>query len=149
MMRRRNRRVGNPAPDSATRITESTSAQITEETPDGQAELQPADGHDQLDHAAIQDHSPPTVITSKSAHAVETTNTSRIRRSGGTWLHVSAYGVLPVLSFALALAAGWLKWQCAIANSSNLAQAQSIQAATESTVAMLSYKPDTVEKDLD
>jgi Mce-associated membrane protein len=56
--------------------------------------------------------------------------------------------VLPVTALLLALAAGWLKWQSATAASAELARIASVQAATESTVAMLSYQPDTAQKDL-
>jgi Mce-associated membrane protein len=61
---------------------------------------------------------------------------------------VLAYAVLPALALLLALGAGYLKWQHDSARLATTAAAQSIQAATESTIAVLSYQPETVENDL-
>jgi Mce-associated membrane protein len=49
----------------------------------------------------------------------------------------------------LASAAGFLKWQDGSAREAGVARTESVRAATDSTIALLSYKPDTVEKDLD
>lgn len=59
-----------------------------------------------------------------------------------------ALGLLPGLTLLLALGAGYLKWQDGSAQLSPEASAKPVQAATESTIAMLSYRPDTAEKDL-
>lgn len=64
------------------------------------------------------------------------------------WSRVLAFGVLPVLALAIAAAAGFLKWQDAWVRESRVAGIESTAAAKDSTVALLSYKPDTVEKDL-
>jgi Mce-associated membrane protein len=64
------------------------------------------------------------------------------------WSRVLAYAVLPGLALALALGAGYLKWQDGSARLSQQAAAKSVQAAMESTIAMLSYRPETAEKDL-
>jgi Mce-associated membrane protein len=42
-----------------------------------------------------------------------------------------------------------LKWQDGSAREAGVARTESVRAATDSTIALLSYKPDTVEKDLD
>jgi Mce-associated membrane protein len=69
-------------------------------------------------------------------------------RAGLSWGRVLAYGVLPGLALILALGAGYLKWyDCAVRDSQS-AGIQAVRAATDSTVAMLSYRPDTVERDL-
>ena len=65
------------------------------------------------------------------------------------WSHVIAYGVLPGLALLLASAAGFLKWQDASARDAMVARAESVRAATEGTIALLSYRPDTVQKDLE
>jgi Mce-associated membrane protein len=65
------------------------------------------------------------------------------------WLRAIAYVVLPALALLLASAAGSLKWQDGSARDARGARAESVRAATDSTIALLSYKPDTVEKDLD
>ncbi|KUH70858.1 hypothetical protein AU184_25925 [Mycolicibacterium novocastrense] len=64
------------------------------------------------------------------------------------WKRVVAYGVLPGLAFLLAAGAGVLTWHDASSRQAQVASARSVQAATESTIAMLAYQPDTVEKDL-
>jgi Mce-associated membrane protein len=65
------------------------------------------------------------------------------------WSRAIVFVVLPALALLLASAAGFLKWQDGSARESGVARAESVRAATDSTIALLSYKPDTVEKDLD
>jgi Mce-associated membrane protein len=65
------------------------------------------------------------------------------------WSRAIVYVVLPALALLLASAAGYLKWQDGSAREAGVARAESVRAATDSTIALLSYKPDTVEKDLD
>jgi Mce-associated membrane protein len=63
--------------------------------------------------------------------------------------HAIAYWLLPGLALLLASAVGYLKWQDGIAREAQAARAESVQAATDGTVALLSYQADTVEKDLE
>ena len=65
------------------------------------------------------------------------------------WSRVIAYGLLPGLALSLAAGAGFLKWQDASARAAAVARAESVQAATQGTIALLSYRPDTVQKDLE
>jgi Mce-associated membrane protein len=70
--------------------------------------------------------------------------------SGATrWSRAIAYALLPGLALLLASAAGYLKWQDASVRDAAVARAESVRAATDSTIALLSYKPETVEKDLE
>lgn len=62
------------------------------------------------------------------------------------WSRVLAYGVLPGLTLLLALVAGFSKWQESSAQSVQTARTESLAAAKESTIAILSYQPDSVEK---
>jgi Mce-associated membrane protein len=64
------------------------------------------------------------------------------------WGRVFAYGVLPAVALLLALGAGYLKWMDNSVRDAQVARDEAMQAAKDSTVAMLSYKPDTVEKQL-
>jgi Mce-associated membrane protein len=69
------------------------------------------------------------------------------------WARVFAYGVLPGLALLLAMGAGFLKWQDDSARLTDLNNTkspadQAMQAAKDSTIALLSYKPDTVEQQL-
>ena len=64
------------------------------------------------------------------------------------WRRWLALVVLPGLAFVLAIAAGFLKWHDGKLRGSEIAGDQALQTARQGTVAMLSYKPDTVDKDL-
>lgn len=61
---------------------------------------------------------------------------------------ILANGVLPALALMLALGGAYLKWQAGSAELSRMAAAQSKQVAAESMIAMLSYRADTVDRDL-
>jgi Mce-associated membrane protein len=65
------------------------------------------------------------------------------------WSRLIAYGLLPGLALLLACAAGYVKWQDASVRGAAVARAESVQAATDGTIALLSYRPDTVQKDLE
>ena len=119
------------------RAEDPTETELVEETP-----VEPART------ATAQDE---IEVTEPSTHADEPdhddepkTAKRRIR-----WSKAIAYVLLPGLVFLLASAAGYLKWQDGTAREAQAARAESVQAAVESTVALLSYRPDTVEKDLD
>jgi Mce-associated membrane protein len=74
------------------------------------------------------------------------------------WSRVVAYGLLPGLALLLALAAGFSRWEYGtsdygalppVASEQNPSPAtESMNAAKDSTIKMLSYQPDTVEKEL-
>ncbi|MCV7301579.1 hypothetical protein H7J93_18315 [Mycobacterium barrassiae] len=74
------------------------------------------------------------------------------------WSRVLAYGILPALALLLALAAGYARWQYTSSDYSALPPAaseqhpspamESMNAARDSTIKMLSYKPDTVDQQL-
>lgn len=69
-------------------------------------------------------------------------------KRGVQWARVLAYGILPGLALVLGLVAGFLKWQDNSVRNEDAARTESVQAATASTIALLSYKPDTVEQQL-
>lgn len=64
------------------------------------------------------------------------------------WSRIVAFVMLPALAFILAIGAGALKFMDSGVRDSNIARDQSVQAAKDSTIALLSYKPDTVEQQL-
>ncbi len=59
-----------------------------------------------------------------------------------------AYGLLPALALVLALAAGYLKYADNSVRDAAVARVESMQAAKDGTIAMLSYQPDTVDAQL-
>jgi Mce-associated membrane protein len=56
--------------------------------------------------------------------------------------------VLPLIALAIAAGAGYLKWQAVSMQMARAAASDSIRAASDATVKMLSYRPDTAERDL-
>jgi Mce-associated membrane protein len=70
------------------------------------------------------------------------------RGSRFSWTRILAIGVLPALALLLALGDGYLKWLDGSAHASRVAAEESVKAATDSTIAILSYRPDTVDRDL-
>jgi len=80
------------------------------------------------------------------ASADEPDNTRERHRIN--WSRVLAFGVLPGLALLLALASGYFTWVNGSANDIALARTESVRVASEDTVVLLSYKPDSVERDL-
>ena len=64
------------------------------------------------------------------------------------WPKVILFRVLPVVALLLGALAGFLKWQDASARGAQIAATESVAAASDTTVAMLSYSADTAEKEL-
>lgn len=70
-------------------------------------------------------------------------------KAGLPWMRILAFGLLPGLAIILAMAAGFAKWQDASSRAAETARSESMQAAKDSTIALLAYRPDTVDKELD
>jgi Mce-associated membrane protein len=87
------------------------------------------------------------VITAKRAAGDADGTTETVDRAIN-WPRVLVYGVLPGLALILAMTAGFMKWQDSSVRDSDFAAVESVQAAKDSTVALLSYRSDTVERDL-
>jgi Mce-associated membrane protein len=64
------------------------------------------------------------------------------------WARVVAFGLLPALALLLTVGAAFLKWHGSSARGAELAAVQSVQAASDTMVALLSYQPDTVDRNL-
>jgi Mce-associated membrane protein len=91
-----------------------------------------------------------SAASAASAQASEPHNRERPsspRRIG--WSRVLAYALLPALALLIASAAGYLKWQDATLREGQAAHPQTVQAAVDGTVALLSYRSETVDKDLE
>ena len=95
---------------------------------------------DVLDEAPVGQ----TATVEESEHDDQSTSTRR-RIS---WRRAIAYGVLPAAALLLASAAGFLKYQHDSVGDTDPVR-ESVRAATDGTVALLSYRPDTVQKDLE
>jgi Mce-associated membrane protein len=111
--------------ESAARVEPDTDSDTTAETPGK--------------HAAQEETEP--------AEEADVSTPAKAKRKTD-WSRVVAFGVLPMLAFLLALGAAFLKFVDLAVRESDTARTESVQAASDTTVAMLSYKPDTVEKQL-
>lgn len=72
----------------------------------------------------------------------------RVPRGRTEWQPLAAYIALPAAALALAVLAGYLKWQDASHREAAAAAAESVAAARDTTAAILSYRAPTVDKDL-
>jgi Mce-associated membrane protein len=119
--------------------------------------------------ATIEDSTEATPEAAEIAEATEVPETTSEESTESTvasdgakrkiqWSRVFAYGVLPALALLLALAAGFSRWEYVssdngvvppVASEQNPSPAtESMNAAKDSTIKMLSYKPDTVDQQL-
>ncbi len=83
----------------------------------------------------------------ETVEEAEVAKPAKARRQAD-WSRIVAFAVLPALAFVLAVGAGVLKFMDSGVRDSDAARDTSLQAAKDSTVALLSYKPDTVEQQL-
>jgi len=65
-----------------------------------------------------------------------------------SWSRLLAFGLLPGLALLMAVAAAYLRYQDGLASDSGTARIESVATAKESTIALLSYKPETADKEL-
>jgi Mce-associated membrane protein len=70
------------------------------------------------------------------------------RRRPIAWSRVLGYGVLPALALVLALAAGYFRWVVGSADELALGRTESVRVASEDAAALLSYKADSADRDL-
>jgi len=136
--------------DSATEQDEATVAEETTD-PTASATNEPqatGDAHDTSETKGV----PEAGDASAEGEDTETEDAkdvvSPVRKRRIVWSRALVFAVLPVLALLIAVAAGFLKWQDTWVRSSGAAAIESVAAAKESTVAILSYQPDSVEKDL-
>lgn len=71
-------------------------------------------------------------------------STTRLRWRSKLLVHT----ILPMLALVIASGAGYLKWLDGTERESAVAARDSTRAAVDSTIAMLSYRADTVDRDL-
>lgn len=80
-----------------------------------------------------------------AAQAVPASPSGERRRGGRRWMIL---GSVSAVITALGAAAGYFTWQDISHQSREIAISESVIAAKDTTVAMLSYKPETAAKDL-
>lgn len=156
----------------ATNVSEGTAKQVASQTSEPEATGDAEDTSDTQDSAepaedttGAEDGAEPAEDTSDAENVAESEDTSaedvetedakdvksvalKCRISQIKWSRVVVFGVLPVVAMLIAAAAGYLKWQDSWVRDSGAAGIESVAAAKDSTVAILSYQPDSVEKHL-
>ncbi|BBZ15585.1 hypothetical protein [Mycobacterium branderi] len=135
----------------ASKVSEETTEQVADaaDEPDDAAGADAACGSgDEPDVASSEDAEPDSAESEGAEDAAPAAPKRRIKWPQIKWSHVSAFGVLPILALLLGAGAAFVKWQDSWARLSETASIESVTAAKESTVALLSYQPDSVEKDL-
>jgi Mce-associated membrane protein len=129
-----------------TPIVEAATMQVTEEP-------RSLVRHDEelLEEAGTSENTPAS-DTDEEIESSPTTGTDpgvkRRIRVKLSWTRVLVFVILPVTAMGIGLAAAWLKWQVSTERLTELAGSEAVQAATDNTVAILSYTPDSVDKDL-
>jgi Mce-associated membrane protein len=100
------------------------------------------------DTAAVEPES--TAIEADTTPETEdTTPTPETAKTTGTdWTRALAYGILPGLVLLLALAAAYLKFVDDSVRTDDAVRTETVKAATDSTIKLLSYTPDQVEQQL-
>jgi Mce-associated membrane protein len=123
--------------DDADRVADESSLDDLAERDDLADEAEAADEADLLD-----------VDETEAAEAAADAAEAPVERgSRFSWTRLLVVG-LPALALIMALGVGYLKWLDGTARESRAAAEASVRAASESTVAILSYKPETVDRDL-
>jgi Mce-associated membrane protein len=134
-----NRRVASP-PNREGDIT----VQVETETVTGRASATEIDDSEDVKSVADSEDEPFGGIDTQGPEGVEAP--ARWRRI--TLSRVLGLGVLPGLVLVIAVAAGYLKWQDGWVRGSRVAGIEAVAAAKDSTIALLSYQPDTVDREL-
>ena len=83
-----------------------------------------------------------------SASADEAAESPKGERRQVDWSRIATYGILPALALILFMIAGYLKWTDTTIRESQTARTESVRAARDGTVALLSYTPANVDKQL-
>ncbi|MDT5212128.1 MAG: Mce-associated rane protein [Mycobacterium sp.] len=119
---------GTAGPDDESESTDNAERPAAEERPRIAADVTG-------DHSVVED-------TDIEASDLNPPRRHRKRR------HLAAYVVLPLLVMCMAVGAGYLKYQAGSVREAQTAAHSSVQAATDGTIALLSYRPDTVQTTL-
>src|ERR1700758_3603042 len=108
-----------------------------------------AERDDLADEAEAADEADPLDVdeTEAAEAAADAVEAPVERGSRFSWTRLLVVA-LPALALIIALGVAYLKWLDGTARESHTAAEASVRAASESTIAILSYKPETVDRDL-
>jgi Mce-associated membrane protein len=97
------------------------------------------------EHATPQS---PNALADSTDAQIDSTSGGVSERRDSRAARVAVLFVLPLVVMVAAGLAGFTRWQADTLKDGRTAAVESVQAATDITVKMLSYRPDTVEQDL-
>jgi Mce-associated membrane protein len=142
MTTNKSRGSGVIAAETATATTDDDveeDAGTPQAQPDHVVDEQDGTGTDDVDHTKTQDDTDPEP-GGKPQH--------RWLWRRINWPKTMVFGVLPAMAMVPALCAGYLNWQQSSAHAADVARIESVAAARDSTIALLSYHADTVDQQL-
>ena len=147
--------AGDATVETTPESEETTEATVAESSDTGEAEAVDTPEEETSETADAEATEP---ADETSQESTESTDEPEKAKRKIAWSRVFAYGVLPGLALLLALAAGFSRWEYVtssygavspVASAENPSPAtESMNAAKDSTIKMLSYKPDTVDQQL-
>lgn len=117
---------------------------MTDETTDAAEDGLDTEFDTELDNDIEADEAEETVAEAEEDEQEAAAAATRTRG----WQRILAFVVLPALAVLLGAGAGFLHWKDSAHRDAEIARAESMAAAREATVALLSYRADTVEQDL-
>lgn len=106
-----------------------------------------ADKADEVAESADEPGREPTTAAATDREVAVDAAPTRRRRID--WRRALVFGLLPVLVILLGGGVAYLQWQKTVLSQTRTARIESVHAATEGTIKILSYNPDTVDRDLD
>lgn len=134
-LRRRRRAAAVAQQEVQTDVVEASAPTLNGETNEGEQKVSaPAGTAEDLGDAT------------DSGQSAADGGSTRSRRRGLT--RVVCFCVLPIVALLLTLGAAYLKYQAGTKSAVERASVESVQAARDSAIAMLSYTPDTAEAKL-
>ena len=135
------RRPAQPAVESETEAEAETEVESDVDGAESDVDVVAADETVADEDVADDDAADEPVADEPAAAARPGGRRSRLAK-------VLAFGVLPVLVLVLVSAAGWLTYLGIATSTIDTARAEAVQTAKDSTAALLTYQPDTVEQQL-
>ncbi|WP_156750506.1 hypothetical protein [Mycobacterium sp. 852013-50091_SCH5140682] len=98
----------------------------------------------------IDDTASAAETADSSSHTLDDlTGSNSTVKTRMSWRQAIVFIVVPLFVVALSAVTGWLKWVDGSAREAQVAATESVQAARDATIALLSYQPDTVQQTLE
>ncbi len=133
---------------AATAAEETQETDATAQSADAAARGKGTAGKEKEGHDAGDDKPAKTKRGNKKAKPKSKKPKSKKTSRSIDFSRLLAFAVLPGVALLLAAAAGYLKWQDSSMRAAQIASTESVAAAKDGAIALLSYQSDTAEKEL-